>query len=244
MSLIIVYWRRRIGIVVMTPQQQTQFKVWGVDQAVYGPVELSTLVAWIQDDRVTADTWLFDIGKESWHKAAALPELKSHFPVPPATGVSGQFKPGMLRRVKVLADLDDDQLERFASFMALDQIRQWTELVKQGMAGDTMYLILEGEFRVRLMIGGKETILAQLQAGDCFGEIALFDDGPRSADVVANKDSTVLKISKQAMMRLIQEAPDLAAPFVFAIGKTLAARIRVDNKRLKDSVAMSRGGGY
>jgi CRP/FNR family transcriptional regulator, cyclic AMP receptor protein len=225
----------------MTPQE-AQFKVWGVDQAVYGPVELSTLVSWIKDDRVTAETWLFDVRKDSWHKAAALPELKSHFPSSaPAAGLGSHFKPGMLRRVKVLADLRDEQLERFASYMALEPIRQFTELVKQGLAGDTMYLILDGEFRVRLMIGGKETILAVLQAGDCFGEIALFDDGPRSADVVANQESTVLKISKQALTRLVQEAPDLAAPFLLAIGKTLAARIRADNRRIKDSVTMARG---
>lgn len=236
----------------MSPQESAQYKIWGVDQAVYGPVELPTLISWIQDDRVTAETWLFDLSKESWHKASALPELKSVLKPSstqldtstPSGGVSGQFKPGMLRRVKVLADLRDEQLDRFASFMALENIRQWTELVRQGMAGDTMYLILEGEFRVRLMIGGKETILAQLGAGDCFGEIALFDDGTRSADVVANKDCTVLKISKQSLTRLINDAPDVAAPFLLSMGKTLAARIRADNKKIKDSVAFARGGGY
>lgn len=231
----------------MIPQEATLYKIWGVDQVVYGPVELPTLIGWVQDERVTADTWLFDLSKDSWHKASALPELKSAFKTETAAsagGVSGKFKPGTLRRVKVLSDLGDDQLDRFASFMALESIKQWTELVRQGMAGDTMYLILEGEFRVRFMMGGKETILAHFGAGDCFGDMALFDDGPRSADVVANKDSTVLKISKQAIIRLIQEAPDLAAPFLFSMGKTLAARIRVDNKRIKDSVALARGGGY
>ncbi|MDB6059352.1 MAG: transcriptional regulator, Crp/Fnr family [Verrucomicrobiales bacterium] len=236
----------------MIPQDSTQYKIWGVDQAVYGPVELATLISWVHDDRVTGDTWLFDLSKESWHKASALPELKAVLkPVSTeldttlrTSGVSGQVKPGMLRRVKVLAELQDEQLERFASFMVLEPIRQWTELVRHGMAGDTMYLILEGEFRVRLMIGGKETILAQLLAGDCFGEIALFDDGPRSADVVANKDCTVLKISKQSLTRLINDAPDVAAPFLLSMGKTLASRIRADNKKIKDAVALARGGGY
>jgi hypothetical protein len=227
-----------------------RYKIWGTDQVVYGPVELPTLISWVQDDRVTADTWLYDLRKDVWHKAAALPQLRSVFKGVPldesatSSGVGGQFKPRMLRRVKVLAELQDDHLDRFASYMALETIRQFTELVRQGMAGDTMYLILDGEFRVRLMIGGKETILAQLGAGDCFGEMALFDDGPRSADVIANQDSTVLKISKAAINRLVQEAPDLAAPFLSAIGKTLAARIRVDNKRTKDAVTFARGGGY
>jgi CRP/FNR family cyclic AMP-dependent transcriptional regulator len=227
----------------MTPEDSAQYKIWGVDQAVYGPVELPTLLSWIQDDRVTADTWLFDVRRDAWHKASAIPELKTVFH-PSNTEVREKLKPKMLRRVKVLAELHDEQLDRFASYMTLETIKQWTELVRQGIAGDTMYLVLDGEFRVRIMIGGRETILAQMSAGDCFGEMALFDDGPRSADVIANTDATVLKISKQSVDRLIQEAPDLAAPFLSAISKTLAARIRVDNKRIKDSVNFARSGGY
>ena len=103
-----------------------------------------------------------------------------------------------------------------------------------------MYLVLEGEVRVRLMIGGKESLLAVLSAGDFFGEIALFDHGPRSADVVANSESVLLKISASAFQRLAQEHPDLATPFLLGIGKTLTGRIRADNKRYKDSVNFAR----
>ena len=106
-----------------------------------------------------------------------------------------------------------------------------------------MYLILDGELRVRMMLGGKETILTTLGIGEFFGEISLFDHGPRSADVVANKDSTLLKISAAAFENLTQQAPELAAPFLIAVGKTLAARIRADNKRFGDSLAFARAAG-
>ena len=97
-----------------------------------------------------------------------------------------------------------------------------------------------GEVRVRMIIGGKESILATLAAGEFFGEVALFDHGPRSADVVANQDSLLLKISAGAFQRLVGEAPDQAAPFLFAICQTLIARIRADNKRYRDSIAFVR----
>ena len=71
----------------------------------------------------------------------------------------------------------------------------------------------------------------------------MFDHGPRSADVIANQDSTLLKISSAAFEKLIREAPELAAPFLFAVGKTLAARIRADNKRFGDSLAFARAAG-
>jgi CRP-like cAMP-binding protein len=96
-----------------------------------------------------------------------------------------------------------------------------------------MFLILQGELRARVMVGDKETILATFGPGDFFGDMSLFDQGPRSADVIANVDSTVLKISDVAFDRLTREAPALATPFLQATARTLAARIRADNKRLE-----------
>jgi CRP-like cAMP-binding protein len=145
-----------------------------------------------------------------------------------------------LRRVKILAGMTDEQLERFAKFMELEKVDAWSEVVTQGESGDTMYFIMDGEFRVRVKIEGKETILATLGIGEFFGDISLFDHGPRSADVVANKDGVVLKISSEAFGRVAVEAPDLATPFLLAVGKTLAARIRHDNKRYSDSVKFAR----
>jgi CRP-like cAMP-binding protein len=94
------------------------------------------------------------------------------------------------------------------------------------------------------MISGKETIIATLAPGECFGEMSLFDDAPRSADVVSNCDCVLLKIGCEAFAKMQREAPDLAAPFLLALGKTLAARIRADNKRMKDAVSFARSGGY
>jgi CRP-like cAMP-binding protein len=94
-----------------------------------------------------------------------------------------------------------------------------------------MFLVLAGELRARIMVGDRETILASFCPGDFFGDMSLFDHGPRSADVIANVDSTVLRISVVAFDRLTREAPALATPFLRATARTLASRIRADNKR-------------
>jgi hypothetical protein len=226
----------------------TDFTVWGIDQVPYGPVELPTLVSWVKGERVTADTWVYDAKNSAWQKAVELPELQMFF------HARGQIEEGepktehpitamearALRRVKILAAMTDEQLERFARYMELEKVSAWTEVVRQGENGNVMYLILEGEFRVRVKIDGKETILATLSVGEFFGDISLFDHGPRSADVVANVDGVVLKVSSEAFGRVAAEAPDVATPFLLAVGKTLASRIRHDNKRYSDSVKMSR----
>jgi len=234
----------------MNPTRGAGFKIIGADNIVYGPVELPVVVGWVKEERVTPETWVFSERDDSWRKAAEVTELKMFFQpkptaaAPAAVGADiAGLKPSVLRRVKVLADFNDPDLQRFIEFMEVMPVRQFAEVVKQGQVGDAMYLILEGELRVRMMISGKESILSLLNPGDFFGEISLFDHGPRSADVLANKDSTLLKISAAAFQRLVQEAPELAAPFLVAMGKTLTSRIRADNKRFRDSVTFVRAAG-
>lgn len=235
----------------MTSDDKTGFKIWAVDNIVYGPVELPMLVSWVKDERVTGDTWIYSEANDTWEKACRVPELQMFF-----RGYSGSdghvsettfiraigIKPGALRRVKIFAGMDDSQLERFLQYIEVTNARQFSEIINQGDPGDALYLVLEGEVRVRMMIAGKETILTALGPGEFFGEIALFDNGPRSADVVANTDTTLLKVSAGAFQRLAAEAPDLAAPFLLAMGRTLTQRIRADNKRYRETVNFTRAG--
>jgi len=227
--------------------QATGYKIWAVDDVVYGPVDMPTLVEWIKDERVTADTWVHSCHENKWTQASQITELRPVFkavlpgslPAAPAPLIAG-IRPGALRRVKILGEMNDQQLGRFAQFMEVENVRQFHTVVKQGDPGDAMYLILEGELRVRQMIGGKETVLVTLLAGEFFGDISLFDHGPRSADVVANNNSVLLKVSTSNFQRLTQDAPELATPFLVAICKTLTARIRADNRRLRDSINVAR----
>jgi len=142
------------------------FKIWGVDGVVYGPVELPILVGWVKEERVTATTWVYTERDDAWHKASDIPELFMFFRPKESSEPTTQvvrdpsvagLKAGSLRRVKIFADLTEEQLERFVAFMEIERVRQWAEIVKQGEQGDAMYLVVEGELRVRMMIGGKES---------------------------------------------------------------------------------------
>src|ERR1041384_3977696 len=193
--------------------EDTGFIVWGIDQTPYGPVELPALVSWVKDERVTADTWIFVSKNDAWQRAAEVMELQMFFRAKSGPGVTvgpRGIDSRSLRRIKILATLTDEQLERFAQFVEVEKVPQWSVIVKQGDPGDAMYFILEGELRVRIHVMGKETILATLSVGEFFGDIALFDHGPRSADVLANIDSVVVKISSSAVDELSKAAPELA----------------------------------
>jgi hypothetical protein len=226
------------------------YRIWAIDNMVYGPIELPTVKEWIQEQRILADTWIFIENSGTWHKAVELPELKTLFqaesvsdaPAPAAVHAPSApgIRPGMLRRVKILADMNDEQLELFARFTEVQNVSQWTEIVRQGSSSDAMFLVLEGEVRVRLMIDGRETTLATLSTGDFFGEIGLFDQGPRAADVVANQDTLLLRLSAGAFEQLADEEPRIATLYLVSICRSLAARFRADDKRIREGIVFAR----
>jgi hypothetical protein len=213
-----------------------RYFIWGIDESPYGPVPLNVLAEWVRDERVAAETWVYTRNENRWLKAGEMPELKNYFGVEvnlqPVNPSRKGFTPGSLRRIKILAELNDAQLAHLAEFLELKDINQHSSIINQGDAGDAMYLVMGGEVRVRTMASGRETILTTLSVGDFFGEMALFDQGPRSADVIANTDATLLRLSSGAFQRLTREAPSLATPFLQATSRTLSSRIRADNKRL------------
>jgi CRP-like cAMP-binding protein len=221
----------------MEPQASVNdYFIWGIDDSPYGPVPLPVLIDWISDERVMPETWIFTRSGGTWQQALEMAQLKDHFTAQTesvsATSTAVRLKPGALRRIKILADMKDAQLAHLADFLEFQELLQHTVVVRQGEPGDAMFLILSGELRARTMIGERETILTTFGPGDFFGEMSLFDKGPRSADVVTNMDSTVLRLSAAALDRLTREMPSLATPFLQATSRTLSARIRADNKRL------------
>lgn len=238
-------------------ESPVQYRVWGADNAAYGPVELPTLVSWLRDDRVNASTWIHLDHEGRWAKANSLPELSLFFTkkagddADPATistetnttAHAAGLKPGALRRIRVFAGMDDKQLQTFLYYLDLVQVRQFALVVRKGDTGDSMFMVLEGELRALTRVDGKETTLGTIGVGEFFGEVSLLDQAPRSADVAANTDATLLRITAGGLERMVREAPSLVAPFSMAIGRTVAGRLRQLTKRFEDSIQRSRTAG-
>jgi CRP-like cAMP-binding protein len=225
-------------------EQSASYYIWGIDNSPYGPVELPMLLDWIAEGRVLADTWVFERSAGNWGKASQFAELQGHLGTVRENTSSLGLTPGLLRRIKILANLKDAQLAHLSDFMELENVAQHAVVFHQGDVGDAMYLVFAGELRARLMVGGKEKVLITFSTGDFFGDMALFDNETRSADIVANVDSSLLKISAVNFYRLIREAPVLATPFLQSTARTLSSRIRADNKKLTQiSQQFSASGG-
>ena len=91
-------------------------------------------------------------------------------------------------------------------------------IVKEGTAGDLMYVILEGELEVSA--GGK--LIEVAKPGDVVGEMALIDTKARSATVVAKSDCRLVPINEKRFLVLVHETPI----FALLVMRTLADRLR------------------
>jgi HEAT repeat protein len=136
-----------------------------------------------------------------------------------------------LRRVSLFQNLSlDDLLALDAALRRVDYLEGET-IFEEGSVGDDFYLISEGEVSVRTggASGGESVERARLSTGDFFGEMALFDDEPRSATCVAAKACTLLVLDRGRFYGLIEQLPQLGV----AICKTLTQRLRRSERDLR-----------
>jgi len=106
-------------------------------------------------------------------------------------------------------------------------------IISQGEVGDCMYVIQEGKVEVLKDAGGKHLRMAVMEAGDFFGEMALFEKITRSATVRAVGQARVLTIDKTTLLRRIQEDPGLALRLV----ERLCRRIRTERGAAPEEIA-------
>ncbi len=232
----------------METSSSVNYRIWGADNIAYGPVELPGLVTWVKQGKVRATTWVFREKDGAWSHASEMPELLLFFKskLPPSSDAPGDsqgIKPGSLRRIKMLADIDEQVLASMLPYLEVSKVPPFGTVVNKGDHGDALFMVLEGELRARVMIDGRETTLTTMGVGECFGELAIVDHGPRSADVIANQPSVLIKVSTEALNKMFAEAPALAAPFMFALTRVIAQRVRVLTKRHEDTIHFSRAAG-
>lgn len=145
----------------------------------------------------------------------------------------------------IRSKLKDNAL--FAEFTALElgelldlldqvNVKDGDVVVKQDEPGDCMYIVVDGEVRVVHHRSGRDIVLATLRTGDFFGEIALVDSGPRSADVIAQGNGMLLKITQASIAALAGVYPTAAFKFLIGIGRILVSRLRTSNQRYVDSL--------
>lgn len=114
-----------------------------------------------------------------------------------------------LRDLALFRGLTEDELTVLAGNMARRQCRRGAIVFSRGDPGDGLYVILRGHVSIqRQSVEGDELIVAVCEAGEYFGELALFDDEPRSATAVAMDSCTMGFISRTSFRSFLRTHPE------------------------------------
>lgn len=140
-----------------------------------------------------------------------------------------------LTTVPLFAHIPQPELVKLAAIARQEKFAKNAEIMAEGDQSSGLYILLSGKVKVMLRNDeGKEIILAILNPPEYFGEMALLDEAPRSADIVAMAPTSVLIIAKHEFKLWLARQPDMA----FVIIKTLAQRLREADRKIGDLALM------
>ena len=123
--------------------------------------------------------------------------------------------------------------ESLIATMSPSRLERGDVLFHEGDQGDRLYVIGEGKIKLgRTSSDGRENLLAILGPGEMFGELSLFDPGPRSATVTAVTDATFSSLSHEDLLRWLDGRPAVARGLL----AQLAGRLRRANDVVADLV--------
>jgi CRP-like cAMP-binding protein len=128
-----------------------------------------------------------------------------------------------LRNFRLFEALTVRELADVARLVTQEQFEPGAVIVREGEYENSMYAITEGKVRVTR----RGAHLADLETGQIFGELAVFDGESRSASVTALETTRVLRIEARDLLALMEELPGIA----IAICRTLSRLVRELTKR-------------
>lgn len=141
----------------------------------------------------------------------------------------------LFRKFSLFAELDDRELLQIANVAKSRRYAKDDVVFHADESGDVFCLIREGEVKVTMISPeGKEIILSMLGPGDFFGEMALLDDEPRSATVIATEPLEVVTIWRSDFLSLLSENFGLTKKVL----AELSRRLRTASNRIESLATM------
>ena len=136
----------------------------------------------------------------------------------------------LLKGIELFESLSVGELAAIASVVEEIDYPVGEIIIKEGNAGDTLYLMIDGEVSVIKDLGElNEVEIDRMTGGENFGEMALFEDTVRSVSIRTEKPSAFMVLHKQEFKELVREYPQIA----LEICKVLSGRIRKLHKKIE-----------
>ena len=138
-------------------------------------------------------------------------------------------KNNLLKSVSLFYDLSDIELGYISSRMITKKFETGNLIFMENSEGEKCFFVAEGSVKVtRSSKDGKEVILAMLNTGEFFGEMALLDGESRSANVIALEKTEVLTLNREDFLSVLQNYPQIAIQLL----KEMAHRLRKSDRQI------------
>ena len=135
-----------------------------------------------------------------------------------------------LRRVPLFEGLKEEDLEAIAKVTITRSFSKDQVIILAEEEGDALFIIHTGQVKVSIVSeDGREVILSMLGEGAVVGELALLDEKPRSANVVATEDTELIMLRRSDFLRLIFKIPKIAISLL----AELASRLRKTDRKIE-----------
>jgi CRP/FNR family cyclic AMP-dependent transcriptional regulator len=139
----------------------------------------------------------------------------------------------VIRKAPIFTGLDASAADALRASMNLVKLRKGQSLFKEGDDGDHLFVVSSGKVKLGTKsVDGRENLLMILGPGDMFGELSLFDSGPRTATATAVTDSKLLALGQDKVIPWVKEHPEVSLQLL----ARLASRLRRTNEVVGDLV--------
>jgi CRP-like cAMP-binding protein len=143
----------------------------------------------------------------------------------------------LLKNIAFFEGIQPQERDAIARIGTLRTYRKGAMIFSEGDAGNEFYVIIKGIVAIsKHVAGGRKRNLSTLSAGDIFGELTLFDPGPRSADAEALDDAEIAVFPNEKFRKTLDGAPALVQCIQTRIIRILCKRLRETNDMLKEGV--------
>ena len=133
----------------------------------------------------------------------------------------------------LFATMDREETRTLFDSMQQIELTRGDVLFREGEPGDRLYVIAQGKIKLgRRSNDGRENLLSILGPGEMFGELSLFDPGPRTATASSVSDALLYELRHEQLIEWIEKHPSVAKHLLNA----LARRLRRTNETLADLV--------
>lgn len=140
-----------------------------------------------------------------------------------------------LRSLPFFKDLSFWQLRRIADIMFERNYEAGEFVFTQGQPGAALFVIMDGAVEIELFEESQTVVLARLEKGHFFGELALLDDSPRSASAKALRSTKALALYRSDLNKMIQVDPHASSLIFKSLATLVGDRLKKTNELIRTS---------